>query len=272
MMKYNSSLIKLIMIAAALIVCALFLFSCGSEEKADETEPAFSVSTETESETEKSVTVTAEDITDGNGKVIGKRGVREDGSVEHEEYYDYAGRIKSYTTYTSDGKPSTVSQYVFMTPDSETPDYYSIERYKYSDGAITERTVERHSGEGFLLDSVYTYDGNDALKEARRYEYDDDGRITKETFVNSKNIISRISEYEYENDRILKEIYKSGSGQLMSYTEYTYSESGLVLKETNFDADGNITSYLNYVYGENDEFVETEEYMPDENGEFVLVP
>ena|GEM_PF-2485163 len=266
-MKTGLSLVKILIL---LVVLSFALASCGGEmETADtvlsDTETA--VESAGEEDTDKyGSAASTEDILDENGKVVGKKGFDKTGAILYEEHYDVAGRTVERTDYTSDGKISTVAKYTFLS--GETPDNYSIERYEYEGGAMKSRTVAKYHGEG-ITDSVYEYGADDSLTGAYLYEYDDAGLLIKESRVNSKNVLILVTEYEYEGGRLSKETYRRGSGEIASYTEYEYLERGVISKELNYDAEGTLISYLEYVYGNDGSFVRTDEYVPDENGDFV---
>ncbi len=262
---------KRIIIASLLLASfALSLVSCGGGDADETTRTPESAVDTVESEpvdTWQNRTATTEDIVK-DGKTVGKKGIDDAGGVVYEEYYDELGRTTERTDYNPDGKVSLFSKYSFL-DNGEEPDHYVTEKYSYEDGVFVSKSIIRYNSAG-LIESIYEKGSEDVLIEAYLYEYDNEGRKIKESYVNSKNVLTMITESEYTGGKLTKEIYKKGSGTLDSYTEFEYNDNGTMKKESNFDADGNMTSYVEYIYGDDGSFERKDEYVPDDDGNFIL--
>ena len=263
---------RLTIIIAAVLIAAFFccmLFSCGagggtetSDARQTDTTSKGDTSPDTASDSLKS-----EDILDENGKTVGKNYYNSEGYLISRETYDLAGRVAEYATFNPSGDISTSTKYTYISDDKIVQ--YTFEIYEYEKGALKQLVRRLYNADDLLI-SVTVTDGNGERVESFNYEYDENGRMTKELRIDSKNILSNITEYEYGPDgNISRTTYKNGSGKVGSYTEYERDADGKVLKDNNYDADGNLTSYVEYVYDENGDVSETHEYIPDENGEFI---
>ena len=261
---------RLIELSSLLLICVLicvFLFSCGKTGDVNTaSDTAASAAADPASETGAD-SLKAEDILDGNGMVTGKNYYNADGYLISREIYDEAGRTVEYTTFNPSGDPSTSTKYNYLSGDKANT--YVFEIYEYEKGALKQLVTRLYNGDDLLL-SVLVTDGNGERVESFTYEYDDSGRMIKESRANEKNVLSNVTEYEYgEDGYVSRTTYKTGSGKVGSYTEYERDANGKVLKDNNYDAEGNMTSYVEYVYDESGNVAETHEYLPDENGEFI---
>jgi len=190
--------------------------------------------------------------------------------------------------------------------------------FEYDEGGrITKRIDGGYNYTNYIYDSegnllkyeVCTYERTDKSKEPvlvkteylvhqDEYEYDENGKLIKETYYDSEGNVSSVSEYTYDsNGRIIKLISHNESDEItMNYafeydesgnltkfmdgfnvTVYTYSsenvlfestdsngETGELYNKATYDANGNAIEYISY---ESDGSVRvTEKYTYDSFG------
>ena len=133
------------------------------------------------------------------------------------------------------------------------------------------------------------------------YEYDDNGRMVKETVYDDEGNVSSVTELTYDsNGRMVENIYKDESGEIQSIFKFEYDESGNLLKiidgtlvetcvydsenvlteivgvdtETGavnykriYDSDGNMVKYISY--DSNGSVSRTTEYVYDSMGKMT---
>lgn len=270
-------ILKIIALAALVAILAVFAVSCGGD--GEETGSESDVITDAPTVTEKAPDDSAAAAPDSetvreaaetekvvfSGAADGVRGLGENGELLYEESYDSSGRVIERTDYNEDEKVS-IHQKNSYTSGNKEPDKTNVEEYTYDDnGELEEKTVTTYTTSP-MPQTRYVYDKDGNMIQGYRYEYDGDGRIVKESFVNSKNVLALITEYEYSDGRVSKMLYKTGSGNLSSYTLFTYNASGKIEREENFSADGDMTSYIEYTYDDSGKQTSKTEYVPDGNG------
>ena len=138
-------------------------------------------------------------------------------------------------------------------------------QFAYNDfGMRTAVNIQNH---GNLVSYTYTNDGNNYLSSMKygnddtvAYDYDDKGRLLKETYTDADEEKSEDTvEYVYDNDGNLSKVIDSASGitacyyydltdRLMKYTE-TGGDHDLTLRYT-YDTKGNLTYLAETVDGE----------------------
>ncbi len=263
----KSFIIKLI---CFLTLSAIFLTafaSCGGDGE-DETSAAGTDAPVTV-DSDSSDALEVKEITDENGNVVGKEYCNSDGVLIAKELLDDAGRTTEYTNYTASGEIYTSDRYTYLYNNEIGRHEFEIREYE---GGALKKIVNRVYTGGELLLSVEERDADGNLIEAYNYKYDEEGRMISETHLDSKYVITLITEYEYDgSENVSKTTYKNGKGDISSWTVFVRDDDGKVQKEENYDKNGEMTSYLEYVYDENGDAVETHEYMPDENGDFERI-
>lgn len=107
-------------------------------------------------------------------------------------------------------------------------------------------------------------DGSEQVTSSREYEYDEEGRIIKETYINYVDYdgnfydepLSNTSTYSYEEEydelgNLIRFImYNDDRDYVDHWTEYEYDETGNLIRETVYYGDGNsnVKSRIEYEY------------------------
>ena len=167
------------------------LFSCGAggeAETSDTRSPETAAKSDTSPDT-ASDSLKSEDIFDENGKTVGKNYYNSEGYLISRETYDFAGRVAEYTTFNPSGDVSTSTKYTYVSDDKIAQ--YTFEIYEYEKGALKQLVRRLYNADDLLI-SVTVTDGNGDKVESFNYEYDENGRMTKESRIDAKNILDRI--------------------------------------------------------------------------------
>ena len=162
----------------------------------------------------------------------------------HEYVYDTAGNMISDTDYFADGR------------------WYYWTDYEYdSKGLMIKKIFNFHvntnNGDSF---------GNDNRSSSEDYyEYDENGRLTKEIHYDSYNKLDDWSEKEYDiAGNLIKDAYYDGDGSLERYTTFEYDNQGSIIKEAYYNGDNNLSVSYVYEYDEQGNLIKSEHYDSDD--------
>ena len=190
-----------------------------------------------------------------NGKVSRTRTVYERNA---------AGKIVKVTDYDGDtGELQSYTEYIY----GEDGRLRQINTYA-PDGTLTESHNEPLPGERLAF--TYRYENGKAQLQDR-YEYDEDGRMIKDSYYSSSDgSLSLMWEYTYdENGRRLTSVfsnYYSGALSSRSVTTYEYDSDGRMQRSKEVDSETGETTIGTYTY---DKYGNQLLYVTVRNGEEI---
>lgn len=139
--------------------------------------------------------------------------------------------------------------------------------FAYQPGKFTPLDVYVLKGAPAGPTSLVARGADGAILERAQFKYDGSGRLTTETFVNSKDAVYGSTEYKRAGDKLSEEVRKNQSGSIMSRTVYSYegetlsaievyNEKGIMeLRRRYFLTQGRITSGEEIIATTKDKFV-----------------
>lgn len=185
---------------------------------------------------------------DGSGQIIE---VDELGHLRKEWIYAAGGELFSHREYEYDENGNMVVQIEFEADGSEK---YRI-LHTYGEDGLLLKTVKTDSGRRLRSQNSYayeydadgrttreiTYKENGDVKSTREYTYDARGNLVLSSF--SDGTLSWQTQYEYDEHGNQTKYSRDGKT-----TFYTYDESGNRIEEAYYDEDGGLNSRSVYEY------------------------
>ncbi len=155
-------------------------------------------------------------LCDEYGNIVSSRITDAEGNITIDETYEY--------TYNEEGMP-----------------LYTIQKIRFDDGIIAYRETDEMGNS--IIEAQYNPDGSVIFEFKFLYEYDELGRMTKQTATEDDRPL-------YENHYAYEDRYDLWGYQIRSieYLEdgskivYEFDEYGETISETTYDAEGNIVS------------------------------
>jgi len=121
-------------------------------------------------------------------------------------------------------------------------------RYSAS-GALLEQFEYAYNEDKGYKTTKITRDVEARLKQRVVYQYNDQGRLWRESIVDNKGKVVNTSEYGYDSrGNQISKIMKSRTGAKLAETTYTYDASGKMLTSETKDAGDNKISSTKYTY------------------------
>ena len=198
-----------------------------------------------------------------------------DGVFEHRQEYEYdtSGRCTKVTNYIVSWSNDIVSdhyhEYVydaFGNMISDTDYFADGNKYYWFDF--------EYDAKGLMTKKIYNFHvnvnngnpfGNNYSSSKYIYEYDENGRLTKESHYDSYDKLDDWSEKVYDlAGNVIKDSYYDGDGSLERYSTFEYDKQGNLLKETFYDGDGKLSSSLKNEYGAQGNLYKAEHYNADD--------
>lgn len=252
-------------------------------------------------------------LTYSGGTLTGKDTFDENGKPTETLYYDSNGEVSGHVeyVYSETGVPAEETHYVgerITSSLSYDENGTLIKDVSYAYGGYVEKETLydghgneiRHTEynwdgsirEGLSYSCAYVYDENgsmtecirydasDVLQWTEQYEYDGNGTLRKERWLNENGEVTGLSEYDENGVKIRSQSVGytlDGERVELSHTySYTYNENGDPLEELEIDSDGEVTQRKKWTYDKNGNLLThlddlgsictREEYKYDENG------
>ena len=102
------------------------------------------------------------------------------------------------------------------------------------------------------------------LRRKYKYQYDEDGNITEETYYNADGDLLRKQKCQYDEDgNITEETDYNADGKIDWNQKYQYDENGNITEETSYNTDGELYEKQKYQYDENGNITEQIYYNAD---------
>lgn len=204
---------------------------------------------------------------------------KEDGKLYTESYFNPNGMKYASVIYSYDSTGRVASEKRLGLNDAEE----GILKYEYfPDGSISSRVFEQCGTDGSYTEvyrEIYAYDEAGALSSITRseggvtaaktvYEYDENGRLVKESQYEGEDFC--IAEFEYSHDangRMIKCRRSDYIEESVSENNYGYDAKGRLLTDQCYDESGNMISRTEFAYDDNDNEIKRSVYT--EGGELI---
>jgi hypothetical protein len=137
-------------------------------------------------------------------------------------------------------------------------------RFEYDEtGRLIRESMYDRTGRTLLGYTDYIYSGDEkretrsytskgVLLSSLRYDYDERGRLIRETGYGGEEEIREIVLHEYGDERMIAKssVYGPEGKNLVSYAEYEYDGEGNRTKMTVYAPDGRVYWYVRHLWGE----------------------
>ncbi len=202
-------------------------------------------------------------------------------------YYDENNEIARKGCYYGEGSPEYATVYVrengrVIREDSYDEDDFSFteKSYEYDDAGHPVLTTEFDEDGNVLYKTAEEYSQSNLLvkrqvdepqQHDRRtfvYEYDENGRKTKELMYNYDGKLIAKAYYRYDDNGNVIEMEEENL-DIFRLTQYVYEGTNCV-KISQFDKEKVILSYSTYAYNDNGDVVRIENHIRDEVDPSVL--
>jgi hypothetical protein len=133
--------------------------------------------------------------------------------------------------------------------------YLSVWEYDYIGRLVKYESYNDDSGE---------------LKSASKFEYNDKGKIVKESSYDKDGKLNNISKFEYnDKGQVAKRSSYDIDGKLKSVIKSEYNDKGKVIKQSSYDSDGEPTIVVTYKYNDNGNMTTMSYFNYDRESESV---
>lgn len=187
--------------------------------------------------------------------------------IERTEYDYQDNYLSKETVFTSDGKEKFKHMYannkdgLVLIDTSYDPKgkILSIQKNEYDENGL-KILWRNYSGENILrAETIYSYEnkklvvaslktGTGALSSKIRYEYDDEGKLQRRVYIDSKDMVEKTEELVYENAVLTEEIFKSLTNTITGVFIYGDIKDGVATKKIIKDGNGKIIDIRLFEY------------------------
>ncbi|MFC4740773.1 hypothetical protein ACFO3U_12290 [Flavobacterium ponti] len=194
---------------------------------------------------------------DNKGKLINKISYKENGNVAEDIVYDGKDKMISKRNFT------TATEYV-ETKYTWEGDKNTIIARRFNGSRLLDKEVFQYNN-GRLVEH-YKYDGNEKQANRTSFSYDDNNRVSEESYFRNKPTMQTRLSIEYDdNGNKTSEIYYDKNFKVISKTNSVYNSYNQMLTSQTFTDNGSLDVELSRTYDDKKRLITKESFEVYDN-------